>query len=186
MGDVVPLGAQTAQGGSAVTPSLSHPSLPPLGADARIVIERTTSGRFSVTSPDAPGWMASVADRLALLRAVDEGFRHAAMAAYARERGQPDELVLHDRAAAEAAMAGQVLPFDPDERASALASLACGAPQPAVLSTRQSPSDVHNPLAWTPLADGRWLAPSGKKWGADTRAVQAVKAKRAAMGVDTP
>lgn len=162
----------------------------PLGAAAaslggRLVIERTTSGGYDVTSPDAPKWRAHADSRVALLAALDVGFREADVASYAQRRGQAYDLDLHDRASAEAAMTGQVLPFDAEEREAMLGTLAASVGI-ADTSARRSPSDVHDPLAWRPLANGRWASPSGRVYGADTQVVARVVAKRSAMGVDTP
>lgn len=186
--NVVPIGAATAaQVGRVV---MAVPTSAPdgratfaMGSDAAITIERTTSGALRVSSPDAPGWSSVAVDRVGLLRSIDEGFREAAVAAYAAARSQPYDVALHDQAAEEASLAGKVLPLNPDARDAMLATLACSAgPLPSV-STR--PGDVHDPLSWRELADGRWVSPSGRCYGSGTQVVQRVMEKRANMGVGT-
>jgi hypothetical protein len=167
--NVVPLGASAAQ----------------LGGAGRLVIERTTGGGFDVSSPDAPAWRAHAPNRLALLAALDLGFRETDVATYAERKGTAYDLDLHDRASAEAAMTGQLLPFDQEERERFLGTLAASVGLPDTVGPR-SPSDVHDPLAWRPLADGRWASPSGRCYGPQTQVVARVVAKRRAMGVDTP
>lgn len=178
--NVVPIGASAAHLGQ-VTPSGRATFV--MGAEASVVIERTTSGGLLVSSPDAPGWSSAVTDRVSLLRAVDEAFREASIAAYARARAQPYDVALHDQAAEEAGVAGKVLPINPDARDAMMATLACSVgPLPSV-TTR--PGDSHDPLAWRPLTDGRWVSPSGRTYGATTQVVQRVIEKRANMGVGT-
>lgn len=188
--NVVPIGAATAAQTGRAAAMANHPATPPsgratfaMGADAVITIERTTSGALRVSSPDAPGWSTTATDRVALLQAIDETFREAAIAAYARSRSVPYDVALHDQAAEEASVAGKVLPIDPAKRDAMLQTLPCSVgPRPEV-STR--PGDVHDPLAWKPLADGRWVSPSGRTYGAATQVVQRVIEKRANMGIGT-
>lgn len=191
--NVVPIGAaaaaQTARGAAmaehpASAPPPSGRSTFAMGSDARVTIERTTSGSLLVSTPNAPGWSTAVNDRVALLRAVDEAFREAAVASYARARAQQYDMALHDQASEEAALAGKVLPLNPDARDAVMRTLACSVGG-AVPGATTEPGGVHDPLAWRPLEDGRWVSPSGRTYGAATQVVQRVVEKRAQMGVGT-
>lgn len=192
--NVVPIGAATAAQASRGAAMAAHPAagpVPPsgratfaMGSDATITIERTTSGGLRVSSPDAPGWSTAVTDRVSLMRAIDDGFREAAIAAYARAKAQPYDVALHDQAAEEASLSGKVLPLNPVARERMMQTLACSVGGP-VLGATTEPGAVHDPLAWRPLADGRWVSPSGRTYGAGTQVVQRVMEKRSNMGVGT-
>lgn len=191
LSNVVPIGASTAAQTSRGAAMAEHPASAPsgratfaMGADATITVERTTSGALRVSSPDAPGWSSVATDRVALLRAIDEAFSEAAVAAYARSRGKPYDVALHDQAAEEASLTGKVLPLHPAARERMMQGLACSVGG-ALEGHSTRPGDVHDPLAWRPLADGRWVSPSGRTYGANTQVVQRVMEKRSNMGVGT-
>lgn len=155
-----------------------------LGLDAPLTIERTTGGGVRITCPRAPGWTRTARSVQDLAQAMREGWAEAAVAAYAAEHGQPYDLTLHDEAAAEAARTSTVLPADLDERTAAISQLACSVVPTTSTGGRQT-ATTHDPLAWKPLPDGRWVSPNGRIYGSDTQVVQRVTTKRAAMGVGT-
>lgn len=152
-----------------------------LGADVALQVERTTSGAMRVSCPDAPGWAMTVRTPHELARALDAGWREAAVAQYAERKAEPYDLALHDVAAAEAVKTGRLLPVDVDERERALRLLPCA------MSTVPSVSTAtYDPMLWRMLDDGRWVSPGGRTYGRDTQVVRRIMAKRAEAGIDTP
>lgn len=150
------------------------------GMDAALTVERTTGGGVRVTCPDAPGWVAVARTPHELARALAEGWREAAVAAYAARQGERYDLAVHDQAAEEVSSTGRQLPEDPEERAALLATLSCS----VIPRAAEERGAAHDPLAWTPLPDGRWVSPSGRRYKAETQVVRRIVEKRAAMGVD--
>lgn len=149
------------------------------GMDAALTVERTTGGGVRVTCPDAPGWAAVARTPVELARALAEGWREAAVAAYAARQGERYDLAIHDQAAEEVSASGRQLPADAEERAAMLETLSCSVvPRPA-----EDRGAAHDPLAWSPLPDGRWVSPSGRRYRSDAQVVQRIVEKRAAMGV---
>lgn len=156
-----------------------------LGAEVPLTVELTTGG-VQVTCVAAPGWSASARTVQQLAQALRQGWQEAAVARYAARRGEPYDRVLHDDAADEVSRSGRVqsLPVDADARDRMISGLACSV-VPLTSSGGRVTGTTHDPLAWRPLPDGRWVSPTGRAWGAQTQVVRQVVAKRAAMGVGT-
>lgn len=127
-------------------------------------IDGLPGGRLRISAPSARGWARTVRTRDELVRAVSEAFTEAQLASYARWRGEAYD---HDALS-------DVDDSDP---------LVASAPHIQRVM-RAGRSDVHSPLDWVPLPDGRWRSPAGRVFGADTDAVKRVKAKRAKL--DSP
>lgn len=150
-----------------------------LGSATALTIERTTGGGVRVTCDAAPGWNAVARTPVELHRAITEGWREADVAAYAQREGQTYDLLAHDVAAVNLSLQGATLPVDVDEQQLVIAAVTAAATVPGELPKRA------DPLAWTPMPDGRWQSPSGRVYGPQTQVVQRVVAHRAEMGVDT-
>lgn len=170
---------------------MQPPSLPvPLGATAArlavdtLLVQRLPEGGVRISSPLAAGWSATARNPQQLARALHDGWAETDIAVYAARRGEPYDLALHDQAAQEASAGPDIqqLPPDPDARAQVISLM--GASAMTASGLRQTAS-THDPLAWRELPDGAWASPSGRRYGAGTRQVRLVMAKRQAMGVDT-
>lgn len=125
-------------------------------------IDALADGRLRISSPFARGWARTVRTRDELNRAVAEAFVEAQLASYAHWRGQGYD---HD-------VQSPKWPDDPDPLIASAAHIQ------ARTRNGHRRRDVHNPMDWVPLDDGRWRSPSGKVYGADTDAVRRVQAKR--------
>lgn len=139
-----------------------------------VTVERTESGRLRVTSPSLPGWQRVAASPVEVGAIVArEVFAEAEIASYARFRGS-----VYDAALLEVdripSQADTRHPAEPAPSAPVVPSYADGAPfRP----------DQHDPADWTPLPDGRWLSPGGRRFREDTPLVASVIAKRQAAGL---
>lgn len=127
-------------------------------------IDALEGGKLRLSTPYARGWARTVRTRDELAAAVAEAFREVQVASYAQWRGEAYDLDV-------------LTPVDNTDPMTAAA--------PHVRQNlRQDRNDVHDPRDWTPLPDGRWRAPGGKVYGAETDAVRRVVAKRRRAGLD--
>ena len=123
-------------------------------------IDAMGDGRLRISAPHARGWAREVRTRDELVRAVAEAFTEAQIASYPRWKGVGYDL---DQLAT-------VWRDDADPMVAA---------GPQFQASRAPRADVHDPMAWTPLDDGRWRSPGGKVYGPETAVVQKVMRKRA-------
>jgi len=122
-------------------------------------------GHWRVSTPLARGWAAVVATPDALARALVAAATEAQIASYARFRGESYDLdVLTDVVQGDSlAQAHRTVDF-----------------------RRRVRTDQHHPGDWVPMPDGRWRAPGGRMYRADSGVVRRVKAARLRMGIDAP
>lgn len=132
----------------------------------QLLVSRKPGGGFVIRTPFTPGWAFPCATPADLARGVEAACNEYAVAAYARLRG-----ILYDLAETEVEI--------PPE------AYAQGSPHPveepdeverARRRRRERHPATHEPEQWVELEDGRWLSPSGRRYGADTRVVRNVVA----------
>jgi hypothetical protein len=148
------------------------PGPPPVRNQVRqalLRVEAMPGGKLRISSPQARGWAAVVSNRDELAHAVGQAFTEVQVASYAAYRGEPYDLD------------AMTLPDDGDPLAASAAVINMSGP--AKRNVRRS--DVHKVTDWTPLGGGKWRSPSGREYREGTQAVQAVLAKRRAMGLGT-
>lgn len=151
-----------------------------------VTVERTDDGRLRVSCPLLPGWQRVTSSPAELAVIVGrEVFTEAEIASYARFRGSVYDAALHPADA-----------FEDDPEPLRLVSQADSRRHPSEPAPElpSSPSwrsdapyrpDQHAPADWTPLPDGRWQAPGGRKHRPDSALVASVVQRRAALGLPT-
>lgn len=136
-------------------------------AELTLTVSRAQGGRLVLRTPLTPGWAYSCATPAELARGVEQAYAEAAIAAYARLRG-----ALYDLAETEETIPASAYP--------------AGRPHPAERQVdevaarrrRSKHPTTHPPELWVELDDGRWLSPSGRRYGPDTAVVASVRAAR--------
>lgn len=151
-----------------------------------VTVERTPDGRLRVTSPSLPGWERIAGSPPELSHIIGrEAFTETEIASYARFRGSVYDAALHPADAFET---------DPEplrlvSQADARLHPSEPAPElPAAPSWRADAPfrpDQHDPADWTPLPDGRWQSPGGRRHRPDTPLVASVVQRRTALGLPT-
>jgi hypothetical protein len=120
-------------------------------------------GGMRVSTPQARGWAVVAAGPRQLLDALNAAFTEAQVASYARWKGEMYELDALT----------EVDNSDP---------LSAARPRGVRRRDRTERSDVHDPLDWVELGDGRWRAPYGRAYPADSEIVRKVVRKRRMLG----
>lgn len=136
---------------------------------ALVRVESLPGGRLRLSSPQARGWAAVVSTRDELVRAIGQAFTEVQVASYAAWRGEPYDLD------------AMTLVDDQDP----LAASAVAVDMTGTTKRNVRRSDVHKVTDWKPIGNGKWRSPSGREYREETQAVQAVLAKRRAMGLGT-
>jgi hypothetical protein len=118
-----------------------------------VTVAQLDDGRWRITQPRVPGWVAAVRTPGELAAAVRHGFTEAQVAAHSQWRGH-----VYDASV-------------PTYRRS----------RPIARSRRRC--DVYDPTEWKLTDDGRWISPKGHKYPEERQAVQRVMAARVSMGL---
>lgn len=128
-------------------------------------VSRMDGGGLILRCPLAPGWAVPARTPAELAARMEQAWQEAAIAAYARLRGVLYDLAETEETIPEAAIVGSTHPAEepPDEVA-------------ARRRRRQRHPATHEPERWVELEDGRWLSPTGRRYGPETRQVRAVVA----------
>lgn len=134
----------------------------------QLLVSRKPGGGFILRTPFTPGWSYPASCPAELARGVELACAEYAVAAYARLRGILYDLAeLEEHIPAEAYAQGSPHPGDaPDEV------------EVARQRRRERHPATHEPEQWTELEDGRWLSPTGRRYGPDTRVASAVRRAR--------
>lgn len=135
-------------------------------------LKRMDSGQVRVSTPQARGWATVARGPDQLWHAVVAAFAQASIAGHAAWLSEPYG---HDeRTAADD-------PDEPPRRRAPQTGLREGISWARDAAARP---DVADPAEWTPLPDGTWLSPGGKRYRAAS-VLQPVIARRAALGLPT-
>lgn len=135
-----------------------------------LTVEYLPGGRVRVETPLTRGWSSVARNPQELARAVEAAFVEVTIAGYARSHREK-----YDLSALTEVVEGE-------QRT----ALTAAADTPPTHRPGRSGTPVrHNPAAWSKLPDGRWLAPSGRKFREETQVVQNVLRLRAAEGLST-
>lgn len=137
-----------------------------------LTVEYLAGGRMRVETPLTRGWSSVVRSPHELARAIEAAFVEVTIAGYARSRNEQYDL---------SKLTAQV---DGDPR-TALSMSASAAPTHRPVRTGKPPKPRHDPADWAKLDDGRWRAPGGKRYRADTQVVRNVLRLRAEKGLPT-
>jgi hypothetical protein len=135
----------------------------------QLLVSRRDGGGFILRTPFTPGWAYPASTPADLARGVELACAEYAVAAYARLRG-----ILYDLAETE-----ETIP--PEAYAAADRPHPEETPDEVGLARRRRKARhpaTHEPEQWTELSDGRWLSPTGRRYGPDTKQVRAVVASR--------
>lgn len=131
----------------------------------QLLVSRKEGGGFILRTPFTPGWAFPCNTPADLARGVEAACTEYAVAAYARLRG-----ILYDLAETEVVVPpeayAQTSPHPADE------------PDEVEVRRRRRRERhpaTHEPEQWTELADGRWLSPTGRRYGPETRVASAVR-----------
>lgn len=116
-----------------------------------------------VSTPLARGWaaMARTPDQLAA--AIAAAFTEAQIASYSRWKGTT---------------------YDQDELTDVVAGDALAAATQTREFRRRERADQHNPADWSPLSDGCWRSPAGRRYRPDAAIVARVRRRRRELGID--
>lgn len=142
-----------------------------------IVVDSVPGGKLRVSTPQARGWAVVVRGPDQLARAVGQAFTEAAVASYAKWHAQRYDL---DKLTS---------PDDPTEPAVTGARGGSVTGRRPVTSEQISygrrravrPDQAH-PGHWTPLADGAWQSPAGRRYTSE-RIVGPLVAARIRLGL---
>lgn len=124
--------------------------------EVTVTIRRLSSGRIRFDSPQLPGWARALEPREPVGRIATEALTEAQIADYSRQRGVEYDGAEHA----------------PPRR------------RPGLFATGRAGGRL-NPADWTPLPDGRWLSPGGRRYGADTQRAREVRRARERLGLPT-
>jgi hypothetical protein len=141
---------------------MHRPSMIPL------TVECLPGGQLRIETPLTRGWSSVVRSPHELARAIESAFIEVTIAGYARSRNANYDL-------------SKMTEQDPTDPRTALTAAAGTPPTHRPVRTGRPPR--HNPAAWSKLPDGRWQAPGGRKYGADTQVVRNVLALRRERGL---
>lgn len=129
-------------------------------------VSRRDGGGFILRCSLAPGWAVPARTPAELAVRMEQAWQEAAIAAYARLRG-----MLYDLAETEEVIPPEAFPVSvtvhPAEPADEVA---------VRRRRRQRHPATHPPEQWVELEDGRWMSPTGRRYGPETRQVRAVVA----------
>lgn len=127
-------------------------------------LKRMDSGQVRVSTPQARGWATVARGPDQLWRAVAAAFTQASLAGHAAWLGDTSA--------------------DPDEPARRRTRQ--GGLREGISWARNAAArpDVADPAEWTPLPDGAWLSPGGKRYRAAS-VINPVIMRRAALGLPT-
>lgn len=145
-----------------------------------VTMTRTETG-YLLESPALPGWAAHAHSITGLRDAVSKAFCEYEAANYARFRGVPYDA--SSFAADSFDDPAPAISCPPDERRHPAEPPVSEVPRIGWSKAATVRPDTHDPAAWTPLPDGRWLSPSGRRYREDTAMVAAVCARRTELGL---
>lgn len=127
-----------------------------------LMVEPQKDGTLRISTPHARGWAATASNPLGLARAVQGAIVEVQVASYARQRGH-----VYDLDGLTAQVPGDPLAARPVSR------------EPRARRSRRS----HPPDAWQMVDGGSWRSPNGRVYGAGTKIVRNVVARREALGL---
>jgi hypothetical protein len=133
-----------------------------------LTVEYLPGGAVRVETPLTRGWSSVARTPQELARSIEAAFIEVTVAGYARAHNAKYDL---------SALTEQV---DGDQRTSLAA--AAGTPSTHRPAGPGRPAR-HDPSAWAKQPDGRWRAPSGRLFRAETQVVQNVLALRREHGL---
>lgn len=145
-------------------PSLPIPQPHP-GQRVRVIplqAEILPQGGIRISSPLARGWAGHARDARELLNAITTAFNEVAIASYALAHGQTYDQSKLTEHVQDDPLAGTKMP----RRRGPVARRA-----------------AHPVEAWSLQDDGSWRSPAGRRYSADSAAVQRVVERRAAKGL---
>ena len=117
-----------------------------------------------VSTPLARGWAAVARTPHQLAQAIAQAFTEAQVASYARWHG---------------------VAYDQDELTDVVSGDSLAAATRTQDFRRRERSDQHDPGDWTPLSDGFWRSPGGRRYRPDAAIVQRVRRRRRELGLDS-
>jgi hypothetical protein len=118
-----------------------------------VTVAQLDDGRWRLTQPRVPGWVAAASNPGELVAALRHGFTESQVAAHSQWRGHVYDAEV------------------PQYRRS----------RPIARSRRRC--DVYSPDMWQLIDDGRWISPKGHIYPEDRQAVQRVMKARVDMGL---
>lgn len=136
--------------------------------ELRLLVTRGPEGGLVIRTPVTPGWAVCARTPAELAAGIERAYVEVACAMYARWRG-----VLYDLAETEECI--------PAEAYAATRPASAEVPDEVEAQRRKRRAKhpaTHDPERWVELSDGRWLSPTGRKYGPQTRVASAVRAAR--------
>lgn len=117
-----------------------------------------------VSTPLARGWATVARTPEQLAAAIGAAFTEAQVATYARWRG---------------------VAYDQDELTDVIPGDSLAAATKTRDFRRRERADQHDPGDWTPLSDGYWRSPAGRRYRPDAAIVVRVRRRRRELGLDS-
>lgn len=132
----------------------------------QLLVRRTPDGGLVLSTPLTPGWAVPARTPAELAQRIEQAWLEYACAAYARVRGVCYDLAeTEEEIPPEAFAVGREHPAEaPDEIDRA--------------RRRRAQRGIHQPEEWVELSDGRWMSPSGQKYGPQTLVASRVRRAR--------
>lgn len=135
-----------------------------------LTVELLPDGRWRVETPFTRGWSSVARNPQELARSIQQAFTEVTIAGYARSRNAKYDL-------------SQLTEQDPTDPTRTALAASAGMPathRPPRVSGRPP---RHDPASWSKLPDGRWQAPGGRRFRADSQVVRNVVALRQERGL---
>src|SRR5689334_20837061 len=133
----------------------------------QVLVRRAPGGGLLLSTPLTPGWCVPARTPAELAQRMEQAWLEYACAAYARVRG-----TLYDLAATEEEIPPEAYAVGREHPAEAVPD------EVSKARRRRAQRGIHDPEQWVELPDGRWLSPSGQKYGPQTLVASRVRRAR--------